>query len=1323
MKKFIAFLAALMCVGPAWSKPQVSGGQNQARTQSYEIIFKTGDTEATDAIPVSGFCVVRYQQAGGDDAELWAVPTSATAATSGTQIGTDFTASTTDATTFTAGTRWVKALATDATVGGSVLTIECAPMTGSGGGGVLGDGPFAEMDAVTNASSGDLWLLTDDNNAGAACDAGGGATNVWCGWNGSAWVPIGIAGGGLTAVSDDATPSLGGDLDADSKDITNPDAIGARIYYASTEAEINAAMTRCGTTGIGDNNDPQGCIIQLEGGVIDIAASLALSNATAATGGRVGLVFRGAGGGPNVTSTTNLQNAGTILNWTGAGDSVIDVGVCVGCELYGFSIDGNDQATSGIEVLSTTGSPAKIAVHHVGMWDINGSAVLGNTSTGQFDESSFSHMFIRDSTKCFSLRHSQSLSIEIGPQFVCTHMNGTGPFIDITAGAGIIHDSYCGISTNSSTCIEIENTSGDWSIVNNHFEAAGYTAPVFIDADDGSNGNVKVISVRDNKFVIDASSTTPVAFDYFGRGVVEFANNVYGDAETDALAVTIDVPSSNVLQAYIGGNTKNITGAVGFRWIPTIDTEALVQSPIVSNATLPTTCAWWEVGRDTDATAGAQLYSCESGSWVLNDGAAINGDGTATYVPYYSDADTLTSEAAFNYTAGSNTLAAGVVQGTSELVAGDTVNGVVKLNEGTGANFQSFATPTLAADLEYTLPNGYGTATYQLTTGGDGTLTWEAAGGAGSGYATIDDEDTPVTQRTTLNFEGAGVSCADDTDQTTCTIAGGGSTDPDDFTNDTSDDDFLDVAVGGTGVGTLTDGGILIGNGTGDLVALGVATNGQIPMGDGTTDPVLNEIDGTANEIEITNGAGTITVGIPSAPTLTGNTTVTGNLTVDGTGTSDFDGAVTAPSFTADATGTPSVTFDDSVDAGTEAQITADAVAADNGRIVMDVEQAAADYYSGVILKSTAGAVTLELGGDAGANFIQVAEGGVLTGEGTATIEAAALTGAIPTGVTAVLAAANDNDTSVATTSFVQQEIDDVDLLSDNCALENDATPIPDSCVGDGSDAGTGSVTWDTIGDATGVGSVDFAGNDQDIVSAEDGGDILTITNTDADHASDSIITRLASNDASGDANLIYLRATADADGTPTTEFNLAATTDVGGITMTLGSAGVVASTDGDGALTLLGAGNGSDESLTINLDDTANVIGISSGTSATVIDTGTMTIDAPAKVASSTGGTLSTNTITLATAAADYDLPDECDSATGAWATIIVRDASETVSITTLDTSDVFSYKGIATLVANDEMDSPGAALDSVTFVCMAADSWIATANSGSWTDGGTAD
>lgn len=54
------------------------------------------------------------------------------------------------------------------------------------------------------------------------------------------------------------------------------------------------------------------------------------------------------------------------------------------------------------------------------------------------------------------------------------------------------------------------------------------------------------------------------------------------------------------------------------------------------------------------------------------------------------------------------------------------------------------------------------------------TNTWALQGdGGGSAYATVQDEGSGLTQRTTLNFAGAGVSCADDTTKTTCTISGG----------------------------------------------------------------------------------------------------------------------------------------------------------------------------------------------------------------------------------------------------------------------------------------------------------------------------------------------------------------------------------------------------------------------------------------------------------------------------------------------------------------------------------------------------------------------
>ena len=48
----------------------------------------------------------------------------------------------------------------------------------------------------------------------------------------------------------------------------------------------------------------------------------------------------------------------------------------------------------------------------------------------------------------------------------------------------------------------------------------------------------------------------------------------------------------------------------------------------------------------------------------------------------------------------------------------------------------------------------------------------------------------------------------------------------------------MSVAQGGTGATTLTDGGILLGSGTGAVSAMSVLADGELVIGDGTTDPV-----------------------------------------------------------------------------------------------------------------------------------------------------------------------------------------------------------------------------------------------------------------------------------------------------------------------------------------------------------------------------------------------------------------------------------------------------------------------------------------------------
>jgi hypothetical protein len=165
MTRFLAFMAAALVAWPAMAAPLVSGPSSPKSAFSVNIVFPVGDTTQSQAIPVSGFCSVRYQQAGGDDASLYAVTTATTAAASGTLIKS-FTSSTTAATTFTAGTRWVKAIATDATAGGSVMTIDCAPLTGGGG---RGGDPDLDNDGEYDWAV--LWDADGDGSVWQTCTA------------------------------------------------------------------------------------------------------------------------------------------------------------------------------------------------------------------------------------------------------------------------------------------------------------------------------------------------------------------------------------------------------------------------------------------------------------------------------------------------------------------------------------------------------------------------------------------------------------------------------------------------------------------------------------------------------------------------------------------------------------------------------------------------------------------------------------------------------------------------------------------------------------------------------------------------------------------------------------------------------------------------------------------------------------------------------------------------------------------------------------------------------------------------------------------------
>lgn len=83
----------------------------------------------------------------------------------------------------------------------------------------------------------------------------------------------------------------------------------------------------------------------------------------------------------------------------------------------------------------------------------------------------------------------------------------------------------------------------------------------------------------------------------------------------------------------------------------------------------------------------------------------------------------------------------------------------------------------------------------------------------------------------------------------------------------------LTVPYGGTGVTSLTDHSILLGSAVDVVTALGLAANGQIPIGFQNSDPVLANITATANQITVTNGAGTIALSLPNPLAIPGKLT------------------------------------------------------------------------------------------------------------------------------------------------------------------------------------------------------------------------------------------------------------------------------------------------------------------------------------------------------------------------------------------------------------------------------------------------------------------
>jgi len=185
---------------------------------------------------------------------------------------------------------------------------------------------------------------------------------------------------------------------------------------------------------------------------------------------------------------------------------------------------------------------------------------------------------------------------------------------------------------------------------------------------------------------------------------------------------------------------------------------------------------------------------------------------------------------------------------------------------------------------------------------------------------------------------------------------------------------------------------------------------------------------------------------------------------------------------------------------------------------------------------------------------------------------------------------------------------------------------------------------------------------------------------------------------------------------------------------LNLGSGGVVFSDDGDGQLTITGAGDGYDENLTINLDDTENTAVVGSGTGVADISYGSINlittghVDSGTRFIETTTDTDETVTgssgiyINNHASAIEYTLPADPETAGGDSKIFIFRNRQANAITITPAAGDVIELDG-ADETAAEGIVSTGAIGEMATVVGFddaGTDRWIVFSTNGTW-DGAT--
>ena len=719
--------------------------------------------------------------------------------------------------------------------------------------------------------------------AGASTSTYGDDTAVWS-FNGSG----AVSETGMTTFS--LTPSSTVDVDAagavtiDSSGAAitiGGDAVGQKVSVGGdvanrTEVELNAILV--------DINAGSGGITMDAGA----ASNLTTSGGTITVSGKTGVAIQEDGSDVIAIDT----NRDVLFGQTGGSASDPDVEIdgylkVDGSSTFGAPITASAAiSSSGAMELASLTLDTDLAVAHggTGASTLTDGGVLLGSGTGAVTAMAVlgdSEMIVGDGTTDPVAESGATLRTSIGvgtgdsPQF-------TSPYA--STGVEIGHASDTTLTRASSGDVNIEG--------NIIYRAGGTDVPV---ADGGTgastltDGGVLLGSgtsavtamavLADGEFIVGDGTTDPVAESgdtarvslgvgtsdsptFAGvdvNGSVTVTGNITGDHGSNNMTIASSNASVLVEGTTFAGNDVTIAGNLTVQGSETIISSSalnVVDKNITIGSGSITSAVMDEGGLDFGLPTIANIRYDHSLTAISSSVKfyAPNISGSLTGSFGRTSTTTLDLDSVIgNWTNAGNTIAdLGSV--TTCDINGGTINGITDLavaDGGTGAS---------TLDNLITLSD-HTTGNYVATlTGGTGITSTGATSGEGIVHSiSVDASQTGVTALGTI---ATGVWEATD----------------------------IEVAHGGTGASSLTDGAILLGSGTGAITALAMTGDGEMLVGDGTTDPVV-ESGATLRT--------SIGVGTGDSPTFAGSTngaiqvgvtgdneidTSSGNLTIDSNG-------------------------------------------------------------------------------------------------------------------------------------------------------------------------------------------------------------------------------------------------------------------------------------------------------------------------------------------------------------------------------------------------------------------------------------------------------